>query len=146
MEHWTDIPVYARYSQWKTCDKRLLRSIREVDPLLDVKFHMPTEKWHLVRYPKGFSNGKFVTVWVLDDLPQKGLRPIPGEWMIDALKSADTRRKSIERRVREIDASNAAIEAAADKRLDDACRATAEDMRKPLQAMVDGESSYKGVF
>lgn len=145
--NWAGIPFEDRYSKNLTGPKALVKKMREIDPLLDLKFYQPTLEWHVVRFPYGFSNGKFTRVWACTDDPSRGLRRELGYWIIDALKAGDTYNYA-ENRVDEIDEHNAKIDASNEKSLEDASECFAKEIRKPLQRFYDEgpQATHKGVF
>ena len=133
---WAGIPFEKRYSQSASAPAGLLKRMQEVDPLLDLKFYMPHERWHVVRYPHG-RGGEFVRVWECEDDPERGLRKDLGEWIIGALIAGDTRRESIEERIREVDENNKKIEDAAEKEIELQAKDTAKDLCKCISNWHD---------
>lgn len=142
---WSGIPFHQRYSDSTQADKNLLKAIHKIDNKLDLKFYLPKEEWHLVRYPHGRSSEKFVKVWACIDAPELGLRKEPGLWMIEALQAGDLQ-GAAQNRVGEIDAHNESIEKAIVKEQEDMTTDMAKEMRKPLKSILDGESHYQGVY
>lgn len=144
---WAGTPFAKRYSERVFRNSDLLAAITRYDSQLDLKFYMPTERWHLVRYLSSDRNGKFTRVWDLDNRPDLGLRAEPGFWIIDGLKAGDLRGGATDR-IEEMDKHNAAIDASNDREMEAQCRDFAIEMRKPLiKLQEDGPNSeYKGVF
>ena len=144
---WAEIPYQKRYSEFATASRWLVKAMRKVDPWLDLKFYLPTQTWHVVRYPHGFSYGKFTKVWECGEDPVRGLRGGPGEWIIDAMKAGDMRKRrgEIERLLKE---SDERMERDALRQQEDAALEAAKDMRKPLQALEDygPNSDYHEVY
>lgn len=128
---WAGVPFEKRYSQSVSAPKGLLKRMQQIDELLDLKFYMPTEKWHVVRYPNGRSGG-FTKVWECHDNPELGLRGELGEWIIEALIAGDTRRKPLDERLKEIDDHNKQVEEAAARELEANSKDTAKDLCKVL--------------
>lgn len=126
---WAGIPFPNRYSISARAPKSLLEEMRKIDDLLDLKFYMPTERWHVIRYPHGRSND-FVKVWECKDDPERGLRAELGMWIIEALKAGDTRNRDI---LKEIDDANAQLQASRDRELYEQSKDTAKDLMKVLQ-------------
>lgn len=145
---WAGVPFNKRYSDAPLSDgmRSLRQRMRHVDAYLDLKFYLPTEKWHVVRHLDR-SNNHWTRVWELDDKPEIGLRKEPGEWIIDALKAGDTW-GAAENRVDEIDKNNQQVEESNKKEIEAVCGDVAKDMRKPLQHLYDfgDNGSYKGVY
>ena len=127
------VPFEKRYSDTTTVDKRLLKKIKQYDDKLDLKFYRPTQMWHLVRYYQG---EKFTRVWELDDKPAKGLRKMPGEWILEALKKADTWGKN-ENIEKEVDDLNIEVFRKVDEEQNLIAADLARELRKPLQQMFD---------
>jgi hypothetical protein len=127
---WFGVPFSKRYSEVKA-EPHVLKAIKNYDKQLDLKFYMPTEKWHLIRY-LGSIGEKFTRVWELDDRPDLGLRKEPGMWMVDALRMADMQ-GAARNRVEEIDEHNASIEKANKREVHEQCKELSKDMLKPLQ-------------
>lgn len=143
---WAEIPFHKRYSTNVNPNKSIVKRMRQIDNNLDLKFHLPTESWHLVRFPHGRSNGKFVIVWQLVDDPERGLRAEVGEWIIEGLRAADMQNQA-EKRLEEIDAHNAAIEESNQRAMAIHQVDYAKEIRKPLQKLYDyGDVGYKGVY
>ena len=143
---WFGVPYVHRYSPSMTAPNHLLKAIQKIDPLLDLKFFLPKEKWHVVRYPNG-RGAEFVRVWECSENPNLGTRDGLGDWIIDALKMGDLQ-GAAENRIKEIDDHNDAIEAANDRELDAQCMDFAEEMRKPLQRLEDEgpNATHRKVF
>lgn len=110
--------------------------MRAYDDLLDLKFYLPTEKWHVVRHLHNRNYGKFTRVWELDDKPELGLRREPGMWILDALKAADMQGAAAARDA-EVDAANVAVRESVDREIEAQCKDLSGDMRKPLQRLYD---------
>jgi hypothetical protein len=126
---WAGVPFEKRYSE-TTPPATLLARMQEIDPLLDLKFYMPTERWHVVRWFAGRGFGKpFVRVWECRDDPARGLRDYLGDWIIDALKAGDTRGRDI---LKEVDEANAKIEKKAAEDMELHAKDTAKDLCKVL--------------
>ena len=107
---WAGVPFLERYSESMKADSSLVKSIQKRDELLDLKFYMKTQMWHLVRYYEGKNNRHtFTRVWELDDKPELGLRKEPGFWIIEALQAADMWNRA-ENRIEEIDHHNLEVE------------------------------------
>lgn len=142
---WAGIPFHYRYSRCVTGPGWLIRKMREIDPWLDLKFYLPLQQWHVVRYPYGFSNGEFTKVWECVEDPARGLRGGPGPWILDALRAGDLRKRDI---AKEIDDHNEGIEKSWERKVADDCLAVAAELRKPVQALYDyGEKSdYHEVY
>lgn len=131
---WYGVPFSKRYSSM-TPPEGLLKRMRQIDELLDLKFYMPTEKWHVVRYYEGRGIDKpFIRVWECKNDPQRGLREGLGDWIIDALKMGDTRGRDI---LKECDEANAAIEAKNAKEIELHAKDTAKDLAKCLENWHD---------
>lgn len=134
-QYWAGIPWQFRYSNFAGAPKTLVTAMRKIDPLLDLKFYMPTEKWHVVRYYKGLSDkAKFTRVWECADNPQLGTCEGLGMWIIDGLKAGRLLGRDI---CNELDAHNSKIEARNAKKHDDACNEISKDMILPLQNMEE---------
>lgn len=145
---WRGVPLHRRYSQSMQADKGLLRQINEIDDLLDLKFYIPSQRWHLIRFYAGrVDDTVFIRVWELDDRPDLGLRKEPGEWMIGALRAADTWGRA-ENRIEEVDAHNAKVEEQNNRNKAEMALDFAKEIRKPLIHLDEygPNSSYKGVF
>ena len=137
---WAGVPWQYRYSDFMSGPKWLLREMKRIDPLLDLKFYLPKEKWHIVRYPHGRS-GQFVRVWECSDNPDLGLREGLGSWIIEALKMSDMR-GAARNREKEMNEMDEAIRKTQDEELRLQSRDFANEMRKPLQQWHDyGEKS-----
>lgn len=134
---WAGIPFEHRYSQSASAPKWLLKEMWEIDDLLDLKFYLPTEKWHVVRYPNGRLAGGFVKVWECKEDPERGLHEGLGAWIIGALHAGDTRKKSIQERIKEVDEQNKAIEDAAKREMEAQAKDTAKDLCKVLRDWHD---------
>lgn len=143
---WVGVPFKHRYASVEA-SRDLVRAMRNYDDLLDLKFYIPTEKWHVVRYLYSRNYGKFTRVWELDDKPEIGLRKEPGMWILDALKAADMQAAAANR-VEEVDLANKMIEEANDREISEQCKDLSRDMRKPLQRLYDEgvNSQHKGYF
>ena len=141
---WAGIPLHKRYSSYSHDDKALLKKIHEIDELLDIKIYYPTNRWHLVRYPEGRLSHLIVRVWNIKDNPQLGIRGYVGDWMIEALKMADTWGYAADR-IDEVDANNAAHDAEHDRKTQDVTTEMAREIYKPLQALVANgpDADYK---
>lgn len=133
---WASVPFKYRYSQSARASRILLKDMWKIDPLLDLKFYMPTEKWHVVRYPHG-RGGDFVRVWECKEDPDRGLHEGLGHWIIDALKAADTRSRSMEDRLREIDEHNAMIQKSAEREVEAQSKDAAKDLSKVFENWHD---------
>lgn len=147
MFFWAGIPWRERFSDTMKADCDLVAAIRNIDDLLDMKFYLKTQKWHLIRYYLGRDNGEFVTVWELDDKPELGLRKDPGVWMIEALKMADTHGDA-ELLEKVLDEADAKVQESMDRELADQCNDYAREIRKPLIDLYNygPNKSYKGFF
>lgn len=130
-KQWAGIPWEKRYSQWASAPSSLVKKMREIDDLLDLKFYMPTGCWHVVRY-LGSRPGAFVRCWECNDSPGKS-RDL-GMWIIDALHKGDLWNNPI---IEEIDKSNERLEKSIDNTKEDHCRELSKDMLKPLQDLHD---------
>lgn len=133
---WAGIPWQERFSDTMKADSDLVAAIRVIDDLLDLKFYLKTQKWHLIRYYNGRSNGVFVTVWELDDKPELGLQKEPGTWMIEGLRMADTHGNA---QLLEaiLDEEDAKIKESLDRELKDQCDDVARELRKPIQDLYN---------
>jgi len=133
---WKGVPFRDRYSSSMKVPSDLLSAIHAIDTRLDMKFYMPNQKWHLVRYPEELKNGEFVRVWELDDRPDLGLHKEPGVWMIEALKAGDLR-GAASTRVDEIDKHNEYVDKKVEEEQELIAKDMAKEMRKPLQDLFD---------
>jgi hypothetical protein len=140
------IPFRYRYSDIRA-DLKLVQAIIKFDGQLDLKFYLPTEKWHLVRYLSADRFGKFTRVWELDDRPDVGLKREPGFWILDALRAGDLR-GAAQNRDQEIDKANAAVDASNDREMTGHCEDYAREIRKPLQKLYDAGplADARGIF
>ena len=120
--------------------------MKKIEPLLDLKFYLPTERWHVVRFVNPITQA-FTRVWECDDRPDLGLRKELGTWIIDALKEGDLKNYAA-RRVKEIDEHNQNLEENQKKKYVEDARDYASDLRKPLQHLYNygPDSKYKGLF
>ena len=132
------------YSDRKVPD--ILSSLQRLDPMLGFRYHVPTESWHLIRYPKG-RDKKFTIVWKLRNDPSKGLRRYPGLWMIEALQLADMRGNAMFREL-EIDEHNRQLEKRKESLARDQRKDYAEAVRRPLQRLYNegNRSNHREVF
>jgi hypothetical protein len=96
--------------------------MRKIDDLLDLKFYMPTECWHVVRYLR-YRGSEFTRCWECNDSP--GKRRELGSWIIEALHKGDTWNRDI---VKEIDESNEKLDQAHDKFREEAAKDAAKDL------------------
>jgi len=119
-----------------TPDKHLVKSMRQIDDGLDLKFYLPTLRWHVVRYPNGRSSGKFVHVFdcIVDE--ERGLKGGPGSWILDALRQGDTW-GAAENRVKDIDENNKRVEENNLKERDEIGLELGKELRKPCQDLYD---------
>jgi len=145
-QQWAGVPFRNRYSEIRA-DLNLVQSLIKYDRQLDLKFYLPTEKWHLVRYLSNYRFGQWCRVWELDDKPEVGLRKEPGYWILDALRASDMR-GAAENRVEEVDKANAQLEASIKREAEVQAKDVAEELRKPLIKLYEEgpTSDYKGVF
>ena len=143
---WVGIPFRKRYSESKWHTQSLIDAMRKIDPMLDLKLYLPTEKWHVIRH-QGSLSGPFVRVWELDDRPDLGLQREPGYWIIDALRAGDMQGAAANR-VEQIDKANDQIEASLQREVEAQSKDFAAEIRKPLQRLYDfgPDSDHKGVF
>ena len=130
------VPFRHRYSSSARADLRLVQAIIKYDSQLDLKFYLPTERWHLVRYLSSDRHGKWTRVWELEDRPEVGLRKDPGFWILDALKAGDLL-GAAENRVDEVDRLNADVDASNAREAEAQAKDFAADMRVPLQKLYD---------
>ncbi len=119
---WAGIPWEKRYSQSTSAPVYLVKKMREIDDLLDLKFYLPTECWHVVRY-LGSRDGRFTRCWECNNSPGKH-REL-GIWIIDALHKGDTWKRDI---VGEVDKANDELKASMDRETE----AQAKDAAKNL--------------
>lgn len=119
---WAGIPWEKRYSQSTSAPSTLVKEMRKIDDLLDLKFYMPTECWHVVRY-LGSRGGRFTRCWECNDSPGKH-REL-GMWVIDALKKGDTWNRPI---LEEIDKSNKQLEESIERTKEDNAEQVAKDL------------------
>lgn len=133
---WAGVPFRHRYSSNVKASLELVQALIKYDSWLDLKFYLPTEKWHLVRYTSPDRFGPFVRVWELDDKPELGLQKEPGWWLLDAIKAGDTW-GAAEKRVEEVDQINEAVRASNEREAEAQAKDCAEEMRKPLQKLFD---------
>lgn len=128
---WAGVPWEKRYSQSASAPKHLVEAMRRIDDKLDLKFYMPTECWHVVRYLES-RGGHFTRCWECNDSPGKS-RDL-GMWIIEALHKGDTWNRPI---LEEVDESNKKLKKSLDRKFEDECREISKDMLKPLQDWCD---------
>lgn len=144
---WAGTRLIDRYSKSDKPNSEVLKAVRKYDNLLDIKFYLPTMKWHLLRFYNGFLNGKFQRVWELKD-DEHGMRKEPGMWMVDMLKRCDTAGDTPEDVIKSIMEHEAELKAKDEKELSEQTKDAAKELVKPLKHLYDfgKESDYKGVF
>lgn len=144
-EQWAEIPTYQRYSEMSP-PKQLVKEMKKICPRLDLKFYLPTEKWHVIRYLEG-TRDAFTLVWQCDDRPDLGIYRHLGYWIIDALKTGDMENYA-RNRVEEVDEHNKKVDESNDRKMGGDSAAIASELRKPFQRLYDHgpESEYKEVF
>lgn len=125
-------PWKYRYSDIKP-PKHIVKEMQKIDSLLDLKFYLPKEQWHVVRYPHGRS-GEFVRVWAVEESPDRGLHGYLGMWIVDALKAGDMRKRDL---IKEVDDNNASIEASNARELEENSKDFAKDYGKALNQWHD---------
>jgi hypothetical protein len=108
-QQWAGIPWEKRYSQSISAPSHLVKEMRKIDDLLDLKFYMPTECWHVVRY-LGSRGGRFTRCWECNDSPGKH-REL-GSWIIEALHKGDTWNRPI---LEDIDKDNKELKESIDR-------------------------------
>lgn len=140
---WAGVPFCERYCKTTRASDNVLNAIRSVDPLLDLKLYLPTMRWHLVRFPRGFMK-PFTTVWELVDNPDTGMKSQPGEWMVPLLRQCDTQgaNANVEQ---EVDEHNAIVQKKIDEEQELIAKDMAKELRKPLKHLLDygPDADYK---
>jgi len=145
---WIGVPFRDRYSLSLKISQEILEKIQKIDELLDIKYHLPDHKWHLVRYYNGKDKGEFCRVWALEDNEETGMRKEPGLWIVDMLKKTDLRNTSTKEFVRKMDENNSNLEKKLEENRKDLAKDIAKELRKPLIKLIEdgGDADYKGVF
>jgi len=132
---WAGTPFKQRYSQ-ATPPQWLLKKMREYDDLVDLKFYLPTMKWHLVKHIGSRDSGKWMMCYELRDDPARGTSERLGEWLIGALRQGDVTGENKDF-LENIEKNEAEKERNDDRKTDDICLETAERLRKPMQRLYD---------
>jgi hypothetical protein len=125
---WAGVPWIKRYATSVSAPESLLEEMHKIDELLDLKFYLPTQKWHVVRWANGFGN-PFVKVWECREDPNYGTHEGLGDWIIGALHAGDMQ-GAAKNRIQEIDDWNQKIEDAAQRELSEQAKDTAKDLCK----------------
>ncbi len=113
----------------------LVAAIQRIDPQLDLRFHLKTTTWHVVRFPRG-RDQRCTRVWACRHDPARGLRAGLGYWICTALRRGDLR-GAARHRIAEIDRHNAQVERRRASQMDDYARDYALAVRKALIRLHD---------
>ena len=125
-----------RYSSVETAPKSLVKLIRKIDDRLDLKFHLQSEKWHVVRYLNtwGARHGEFTKVLTIEEDPDLEKHGFLGTWLYEYLQKCDTHRRNI---LKEIEAQESRREESNKKEIFNIGWELGKDLRKPLLRNLD---------
>ena len=135
--NWVGIPYRQRYAE-RTPPAWLVTRMRDElhDDLLDLKFYMPTLKWHVIRYIGDNRSNNWTRVWECKDDPNLGTFETLGDWIIGALKRGDTWNENKDF-LENIEKCEDLKEKSDRATMEDIGLAMGEDIRKPVIKLFD---------